>query len=121
MALAQAILSTHPVPPSGQAPSRPSEPSRVNRDFTILRLLDDWGYQAVVRQRLAGEILPRCAGAGASDIGPAYPVCSAAARRWLQDGCVPPVAKSFGVPIEIIDVGFPWNRLFHVALDLRIG
>jgi hypothetical protein len=34
---------------------------------------------------------------------------------------VPPVAASFGVPIEVGPVGFPWNRLFHVALEIRVG
>jgi len=111
MALAQALVST-----------RPGNPRR-NRDFTILRLLDDWGYQAIVRQRVAREVLPRyaAAGAGPLDVGPAYGACAAAARAWLEETCAPPVAGSFGVPITVGPVGFPWNRLFHVALDLRIG
>lgn len=109
MALAQGLLS-------GAAASH-----AANRDFTILRLLDDWGYQAVVRQRLAREVLPRFPGAGSPDIGAAYGACAAAAQRWLQEVCVPPIARSFGVPIEIGPVGFPWNRLFHVALEIRVG
>ncbi|HLW48737.1 MAG TPA: DUF4127 family protein [bacterium] len=114
MALAQGLLS-------GPGAAGGAAGERANRDFTILRLLDDWGYQAIVRQRLAAEILPRFPGAGASDVGPAYSACAEAARTWLEAACVPPVASSFRVPIAIGRVGFPWNRLFHVALDLRIG
>jgi hypothetical protein len=117
MALAQALLSAEPA--VGRAGAGTSE--HANREFTILRLLDDWGYQANVRQRLAREVLPRFPGAGSPDIGPAYGACAEAARRWLQETCVPPVAASFGVPIEVGPVGFPWNRLFHVALDIRVG
>lgn len=109
MALAQGLLA-------GAAASQ-----TANRDFTILRLLDDWGYQAVVRQRLAREVLPRFPGAGSPGIGAAYGACAAAAQRWLQEGCAPPIARSFGVPIEIGAVGFPWNRLFHIALEIRVG
>jgi len=72
---------------------------------------------------VAREVLPRyaAAGAGPLDVGPAYGACAAAARAWLEETCAPPVAGSFGVPITVGPVGFPWNRLFHVALDLRIG
>lgn len=110
MALAQALLS-----------SEPGASRDANRDFTILRLLDDWGYQAIVRQRLAREVLPRFPGAAAPDIGAAYEACAWAAQRWLQETCVPPIARSFGVPIRIGTAGFPWNRLFHVALEIRVG
>jgi hypothetical protein len=115
MVLAQALL----FPPAADGARAAAE--QANRDFLILRLLDDWGYQAVVRQRLGQEILPRFPGVGPSDIGPAYGECARAAQRWLQEMCVPPIARSFGVPITVGPVGFPWNRLFHVALELRIG
>jgi hypothetical protein len=116
MALAQGLVWIRPAgtPAAG-------ERETAARDFTILRLLDDWGYQAVVRQRLAGEVLPRYPGATASNIGPAYQACADAGRRWLVESCVPPVAASFGVPVRLGPVEFPWNRLFHIALDLHVG
>jgi Protein of unknown function (DUF4127) len=115
MALAQALVAP---PPQGGAGSAAE---RANRDFLILRFLDDWGYQTIVRQRLAQEVLPRFAGVGPSDIGPAYTACAEAARAWLEESCVPPVARSFGVPIALGPVGFPWNRLFHVSLEIHVG
>jgi hypothetical protein len=114
MVLAQAVVS--PPPAAGRAAAE-----RANRDFVILRLLDDWGYQAVVRQRLAREVLPRFPGASASDIGPAFGACAEAARTWLGECCVPPIARSFGLPVTLGPIGFPWHRLFHVALDIRVG
>jgi hypothetical protein len=125
MVLAQALIAT--LPASGRRSAQSDEggdgsaAGRANRDFVILRLLDDWGYQAVVRQRLAEEVLPRFPGVGPSDISPAYAACADAARTWLQDMAVPAVARSFGVSITIGPVGFPWNRLFHVALDVHVG
>lgn len=117
MALAQALISTRPEGTTAGGVASAEE----NRDFTILRLLDDWGYQAIVRQQLARDVLPRYPGAGPSDIGPAYAACAAAARQSLQESCAPPVAASFGVPVAITSVGFPWRRLFHIALEIRVG
>ncbi|HEV2439205.1 MAG TPA: DUF4127 family protein [bacterium] len=121
MALAQAVVSARPVAHPAVDGAGRTVGEHANRDFTILRLLDDWGYQANVRQRLAREVLPRYPGARSSDIGPAYAACAEAARRWLQETCAPHVAASFGVPIAVGPVGFPWNRLFHVALDIQVG
>ncbi len=90
------------------------------RAFTILRLLDDWGYQAGVRQRLAAEILPDYPGAAAQDIAGAYGACQAAARRWLEAEYVPPLDRCFGCRIAIDRVDFPWRRLFHVDLGIRV-
>ena len=117
MALAQALIATQ----RGDVADRAAKSAEANRNFTILRLLDDWGYQAIVRQQLARDVLPRYPGAAPSDIGPAYAACAAATRQSLQESCVPPVATSFGVPIAIVSVGFPWRRLFHVALEIRVG
>jgi Protein of unknown function (DUF4127) len=117
MVVAQVLLSAFP--PPGAEPGAAAE--RANRDFLILRLLDDWGYQSIVRQRLAREVLPRFPGVGPLDISRAGGACAEAARVWLQETCAPPIARSFGVPITIGPVGFPWNRLFHVALDVRVG
>jgi hypothetical protein len=105
MALAQALL------PPGDA----------GEAFTILRLLDDWAYQAGVRQRLAADVLPRYPGAGAQDIGEAYQACAEACRSWLQREYVPPLERCFGRRISVEHVGFPWRRLFNVDLRIRVG
>ena len=104
MALAQTLL------PAGPA----------SRAFTILRFLDDWAYQAVLRQRLAQEILPRHPGATAGDLGPALHPCAEAARTWLAREFVPPLERCFGCRIAIERVGFPWRRLFNIELQMAI-
>lgn len=96
-------------------------PGPRTRAFTILRFLDDWGYQAIVRQRLAHEVLPRYPGASPQDLGPAYEACAVAARRWLQDECVPPLERCFGCRIGLARVGFPWRRLFNIELHLEVS
>lgn len=95
------------------------------RAFTVLRFLEDWGYQAVVRQRLIAEILPDYPTANAQDLGGkdprgAYVACAAAARRWLEGSCVPPLEQCFGSRITIDRVDFPWRRLFNVDLAIRV-
>ncbi|SRR5579884_102585 len=104
MTLAQSLL------PAGAA----------SRRFTILRLLDDWAYQAAIRQRLASEVLPRYPGASAQHLGPAYRACAEACRGWLEREFVPLLERCFGCRIRVEEVGFPWQRLFNVDLRLAV-
>jgi hypothetical protein len=89
--------------------------------FTVQRFLEDWGYQAAVRQRLAAETLADYPGATAQNLGNAYHACAAAARRWLEQEHVPPLERCFGCRIEIDRVDFPWKRLFNVDLAIRLA
>ena len=104
MALAQSLL---PSGPAGQA-------------FTIGRFLDDWGYQAGVRQQLAAEIVPRYPGAAPERLGPALGPCAEAARAWLERDHVPPLARCFGRRIQVTRVVFPWERLFEAGIEVEI-
>ena len=105
MALAQAILA------DGDAGER----------FTILRLLDDWGYQAGVRQRLAAEVVPRYPQAAPQNLGSALGPCAEAARTWLANEYVPQLEHCFRRRIMLTRVGFPWQRLFEVELDIAVA
>jgi hypothetical protein len=104
MVLAQALLPEGPV---GQA-------------FTIGRFLDDWAYQAGVRQRLAAEVVPRYPGAAPTHLGPAAEACAEAAHAWLERDYVSAIARCFGRRIAVTAVGFPWDRLFEVSLDVTV-
>lgn len=104
MALAQALL---PAGPAVQA-------------FTITRFLDDWAYQAEVRQRLAAEVVPRYPGTTAQRLGPALAPCAQAARAWLERDYVPILAPIFGRRIAVTGVGFPWERLFEIDLEVAV-
>lgn len=100
MALAQALL---PSGPGSQA-------------FTLTRFLDDWAYQADVRQRLGTDIVPRYPGATPQHLGPALDACAAAARRWFEGEYVPPLATCFARRIAVTTIGFPWERLFEIEV-----
>jgi hypothetical protein len=104
MALAQTLL------PGGPA----------SRAFTIRRFLDDWAYQAVIRQRLAEEVVPRYPGATAGDLGPALPACREAAQAWLAREYAPLLERCFGCRIMITGVDFPWRRLFNIDLTMAV-
>jgi hypothetical protein len=99
MALAQALL--------------PSGPSQA---FTLIRFLDDWAYQADVRQRLATDVVPRYPGATTAHLGAALDACTAAARRWFEGEYVPALATCFGRRIAVTTIGFPWERLFEIEV-----
>jgi hypothetical protein len=102
MVLAQALL------PDGQA----------SQAFTVMRFLDDWGYQAAVRQRLASEILAHYPGASAQRLGPALGPCAEAAQAWLGREYAPALAQTFGRRIAVTRIGFPWERLFEIDLEV---
>jgi Protein of unknown function (DUF4127) len=90
------------------------------RAFLIQRFLDDWAYQAVIRQRLAGEILPLYPGVGSQKIGQAQGACASAARRWLEQEFIPPLERCFRCRIIIDRVSFPWERLFNIELGITV-
>lgn len=104
MALAQALL---PAGPAAQA-------------FTMTRFLDDWAYQAGVRQRLASEVVPRYPGASPARLGPALDPCVEAARMWLEREYVPALVRCFGRQIAVTRLGFPWERLFEIDLEVAV-
>ena len=105
IALAQAILA------EGEASER----------FTILRFLDDWGYQAGVRQRLAAEVVPQYPGATPQSLGPALGPCAEAARMWLAKEYVPRLEQCFRRQITLTRVAFPWERLFEIDLEIAVS
>ncbi len=105
MVLAQAVL-----PPGPRGPA-----------FTVTRFLDDWAYQADVRQRLAAQVVPRHPGATAERLGPALAECAEAGRAWLEREYAPPLEQCFGRRIAVAHVGFPWGRLFEVDLEVTVA
>ncbi len=105
MVLAQAVL---PPGPAAHA-------------FTIIRFLDDWAYQADVRQRLASQVVPRYPGAAAQRLGPALAACAEAGRTWLEREYVPGLEQCFGRRITITRIRFPWERLFEVDLAVTVA
>jgi hypothetical protein len=105
MALAQALL------PAGAA----------SQAFTIARFLEDWAYQADIRQRLASEVVPRVPGATPQRLGPARDACAEATCGWMASEHCPRLARCFGRMPVVRRAAFPWDRLFEVDLDVAVA
>ena len=95
-------------------------PGPASRAFTIARFLDDWAYQADIRQRLVRDVLPRYPGASPQNLGEAARACAEAAKVWLEREFVPPLERCFGSRIVIGRVGFPWERLFNADIEATV-
>jgi hypothetical protein len=108
--VAQVVLYHH-------ARSRLSETRlrQARRRYLARRLLDDWGYQTVVRPHLAQEVAPSL-GANRLQLGPARAAIRDAALRLYREQILPPVEKALG-PSGFASVAFPWDRLFEVEVQ----
>lgn len=109
--VAQLVLSYH-----ARARLSPARYREVRRRYLLRRLLDDWGYQVVVRPYLAREVLPHL-GADGGHLGPAVGAVREAALRRFQEKVLPPVERVFGPP-ALRGLTFPWDRLFEIQLEL---
>lgn len=109
--VAQLVLSYH-----ARARLSPTRYREIRRRYLLRRLLDDWGYQAVVRPYLAREVLPQL-GADGSHLGPATGAVREAALRRFQEKVLPPIERVFGGP-ALRGLTFPWDRLFEIHVEL---
>jgi GrpB-like predicted nucleotidyltransferase (UPF0157 family) len=92
---------------------------RLYRPLLFTRLLDDWGYQAVVRPALGTWL--REQGADASDLGAIQHAAERQAAARLHDEVLPRLQSSFRHhPTALRQVAFPWQRLFEIRLDVEV-
>jgi hypothetical protein len=89
---------------------------QLRRRHLTRRLLDDWGYQTIVRPHLAMEVVPRL-GVGGSQLGDAAGSARDVAVRMFREQVLPPVERALGQS-GLAGVSFPWNRLFEVDVHL---
>ncbi|HEV8338475.1 MAG TPA: DUF4127 family protein [bacterium] len=89
------------------------------RQILITRLLDDWGYQAVVRLRLSRLVAER--GGDVADVGDLEPALETAAIAFFAEEVVPLLSSSFDHRITVHQVAFPWRRLFEVLIEFEIA
>ena len=84
----------------------------------IYRLLEDWGYQSIVRSKIIDTYLPTIS-ASYYDFGDQEnKICHTAKQQLLQ--CWENTFRhSFsGVSLQIADLSFPWHRMFEINLNL---
>jgi hypothetical protein len=89
---------------------------QVRRRYLARRLLDDWGYQTLVRPRLAAEIAARPDVSGAR-LGEAAAAVREIALRTLREQVLPSVERALG-PVGFVGLAFPWDRLFEIEVYL---
>lgn len=89
---------------------------QFRRNYLIRRLLDDWGYQAVVRPHLARDVVPSL-GADPLHLGPAANGAAEAAMLKIREEVLPPIERVLG-PSGLAGLTFPWDRLFEVEVLL---
>ena len=92
---------------------------RLYRPLLFTRLLDDWGYQAVVRPALGTWLAQH--GGDASDLGTLQEAAEQRAAALLEDEVLPRLQSSFRYhPTVLRRVTFPWHRLFEIRLDVEV-
>jgi GrpB-like predicted nucleotidyltransferase (UPF0157 family) len=92
---------------------------RIYRPVLFTRILDDWGYQAVVRPKLARWLAGR--GAGTTDLDGLEEQAGRVAVETFQAGVLPRLQSSFRYqPAALRSVTFPWHRLFEIRLDVDV-
>ncbi|MGH2406018.1 MAG: DUF4127 family protein, partial [bacterium] len=109
--VAQVVLAHHARERLG-----PARYGEVRRRYLTRRLLDDWGYQTIVRPYLTREVVPGL-NADASYLGSAAGAVREAALERFREQVVPSVEKALGGP-AMTDLAFPWDRLFEVSVEL---
>lgn len=113
-AIAQAVVVHHL-----RANTLPGS-DRIFRPVLFSRILDDWGYQAIVRPQLARWLEDR--GGVPSELGTNEGTAETHALQGLRGDTLPRLQASFpDHPITINRVTFPWHRLFEIRIDLEIA
>jgi len=85
----------------------------------IRRLLDDWGYQSVVRPEVSRWVAAQ--GGSASELGELETEAERRTLEGMTGSVIPALQRSFRYhPIRLQRVAFPWHRLFEVEIDLDV-
>lgn len=89
---------------------------QIRRRFLTRRLLDDWGYQTVVRPWLSAQVVPSLGGT-ATDLGAVEELVRNAAIAKFRQDILPSVERALG-PANLTGIEFPWHRLFEIDVHL---
>ncbi len=92
---------------------------KKSREFYYCRLVEDWGYQAVVRQDVVEHDLPRL-NAGYFHVSHVQKEVEAIIQTKLDAFAAQYLQPEIGERIAVTDVELPWKRMFEVKFDLRL-
>src|SRR5437899_3695044 len=91
---------------------------RIYRPALFVRILDDWGYQSLVRPQLTRWLEAR--GGNTSDLRGHEVSLEAMVLEKLRSEALPALRKSFpDEPAALRRATFPWHRLFEIHLELE--
>ena len=86
----------------------------------IYHLLEDWLYQAIVRQELVQHYLP-VLGVSYYDFGDQKETIATETERRLQQYWQTLIQNSFGAwHISHLQIYHPWERMFEIGMDLEL-
>lgn len=89
------------------------------REFFYLRLVEDWGYQAIVRSDVTNNLLPRLS-LTARDLGDQVEEVTLAVQQKLEAFKEKYLKNLPEGDLSLTNVHLPWNRMFEVGFDLTI-
>jgi uncharacterized protein DUF4127 len=113
--VAQAVVAHHL-----QAGTVPGGGDQAYRLPLFTRLVDDWGYQSIVRPYLTSWTEERHG--DAMQLGEHEATLEGLALAKLRSDALPALQRSFQpLPIAIHRVSFPWHRLFEIRLEVAGG
>jgi hypothetical protein len=115
--VAHAIIASYyqKVGKSGECP----EHEQKSRNFFYSRLVEDWGYQSVVRKHVSYQILPRF------DLTPRYlkdqvPQITKLIEERLIEFVQTHLANLPEGRLKLEDIHLPWRRMFEVGFTVRL-
>lgn len=93
------------------------ERTRKSREFYFARLVEDWGYQTIVRKDVATNELPRLGGTY-FDISNQLHEVQGLIKERLQVFIEENLSNIIEGKLVLHDVYSPWKRMFEVGFDL---
>ncbi|MVO99894.1 DUF4127 family protein [Paenibacillus lutrae] len=99
--------------------TRSVDQQRSSRAFYLYRLVEDWGYQAIIRKEVTEKVLP---GLGANYFS--LPGVQQQVEDLIADKLRTFAEERLNgitpLRIDITNVHLPWNRMFEVGFDLAL-
>lgn len=90
----------------------------VSKDFLVYRLVEDCGYQAIVRQHIIGRLPEK--DLSYYDFKDQERWVEEITKESLQTFVEEMIASAFEEEIRVVEVGFPWHRMFEVDLEIEL-
>ncbi|WP_199622419.1 DUF4127 family protein [Paenibacillus alkalitolerans] len=117
--IAHAVIESYYRKSDDKAKSRSESQHKNSRLFYISRLLEDWGYQSVVRKDVASNDLPALGG-GYFDIShireQVYGILQQKMERFAREYLL-----ELAPGLTLSNIHLPWDRMFEIGFDLDTG